>query len=113
MQIYRGLVGAALLLLATPTMALEVTATTIGGGPAVRIATIDASNTASDGMFGRFTLLPRYRSLMSDARGAQIRTMQFITYDDEPFPWLGRIITPAGAAEHSGTLVDDPAGGWD
>ena len=93
--------------------ALPIYATTAGGGASTQIANIEATNTVADGMFGSFTLLPAYRSLMSDARGRQIRTIQFITYDDEPFPWLGQIITPAGAPEHSGTLVDDPSGGWD
>ncbi len=110
---YKNLIGATLTVLAAPAMALDILATPVGGGAAVHIGAIDASNTAAGGMFGRFTLDGRYRSLMSDAAGRQIRTVQFITYDDEPFPWQGRIITPASTPEHLGTLVDDPAGGWD
>lgn len=79
----------------------------------VAVGTLKSSVDATGFESASFTLNSAFRSLMSDAQGNQFRFFQVIYYDDEPTTWLGKIITPASAPAHSGTVVDTPAGGWD
>lgn len=88
------------------------TITNIANG-GVTIGSLQSSVDSIGDEAATFTLLPQFRSLMSDAAGDEFRYLQVIYYDDEPVTWQGKIITPAGAAPHSGTVVDVPSGGWD
>lgn len=73
------------------------------------IAQVDAGGSE----LGGFILAPAYRGLLDDAAGREFRFFQVVYYDDEPSTWGGSLITAAGAAAHSGTVVDVPSGGWD
>lgn len=100
----------ALALITSVYPADTITNITNGG---VTIGSLDSSIDSIGDETATFTLLPQFRSLMSDAAGTEFRFFQVIYYDDEPVPWNGQIITPAGAPPDSGTVVDVPPGGWD
>jgi hypothetical protein len=85
----------------------------IAGGPTVTIGSLSPNVTAAGVESATFTLNDPYRNLMSDLGNRQFRFFQVITYDDEPVTWMGKIITAAGTANHTGDVVDVPRGGWD
>lgn len=85
----------------------------LNGGPTVEIGTILPSQAANGAESATFTLDASYRFLMDDALEQEFRWFQVITYDDEPVAWNGSLITAAATANHTGTVVDVPSGGWD
>jgi PEP-CTERM motif len=82
-------------------------------GPTYTIGTLDSNVTGGGGESGLFTLDNTYRYLLDDAAGREFRVFQVITYDDEPVTWQADVITGPGVANHTGTVVDVPSGGWD
>jgi hypothetical protein len=97
------------LLLALPAQAGLITVTYSG----TVIGTLQYDVDAWGRELATFTLDAAYRSLLSDATDSEFRFLQVIYYDDEPVTWGGSVITAAGTAAHTGTVVDTPAGGWD